>query len=801
VPAEFLRTPLTQKMYSTGVEMKIKMLAGIGSALLAACSGTVMAQGSNVSELLKLQGPVVTAGMKTTVTDRSVQAVGYRYADADAKPDAWKAKWIAAPESKENPVMVQFRKTITLNNPKAARFWISADVFYRLYVNGKLVSRGPADMGRDYDREDRAPRWMYDGRDASTWLHSGANTIAVEVANRRFVGSRVSRRSGSLLLEASIKTQAGVVKLTTDSTWKCQPDLSWSREGEWDATREAAGWQMAGFDDASWGTAKEIDSVWTPLAASQLPPLMEGSFPFQTSVPSPSAPLTITRDQSVTYTHRTELAAYPGLVIDGVRGTTVRIVPGEQAGNRSRVITLHLRDGLQQFEYPHLDSYSVLNLEFEHVTRPIKLLNVHSIASSMPVEYRGSFACSNEEWNHLWNTSRWLTQICMQTHHLDSPNHQEPICDPGDYLIESHANYYAFGSPWLARQDLIKFGLLLKDLNYQNFHTSYSLLWLQMLMKYYDYTGDASVVKQLAPEVFGLLDTFKGWIGANGLISEAPNYMFMDWVRIEGFECHHPPAVIGQGYMTATYYNAIKDAARTAGIVGNQARVAEFEALRKQVKSAFNRELWSADRGIYRDGKPFQTHVKPGQWMPADKDVETFSPHVNTLAVLYDLAPAEKQSQIMATIQARENPLNCEPYFMYFVLEALAHCGRFDQDGPSILARWRILPDTDTYHEMWNEGDLSHAWGSAPLVQMSSTVLGVRPSSPGWGGVSVKPVLGSLSWARGIVPTPRGDIRVSFKQNGGKLSYEITLPAGLSGTLMLPGKGRAISLHPGHQAG
>ena len=71
----------------------------------------------------------------------------------------------------------------------------------------------------------------------------------------------------------------------------------------------------------------------------------------------------------------------------------------------------------------------------------------------------GSFSCSDPKLNELWNSSRWLTQICMQTHHLDSPNHQEPICDPGDYLIESHANYYAFGSPWLARQDLRKFGI------------------------------------------------------------------------------------------------------------------------------------------------------------------------------------------------------------------------------------------------------------------------------------------------------------------------------------------------------
>jgi hypothetical protein len=117
------------------------------------------------------------------------------------------------------------------------------------------------------------------------------------------------------------------------------------------------------------------------------------------------------------------------------------------------------------------------------------------------------------------------------------------------------------------------------------------------------------------------------------------------------------------------------------------------------------------------------------------------------------------------------------------------------------MARWNILPDTQTYHEMWVEGDLSHAWGSAPMIQMSATVLGVRPAAPGWATVKIAPHLGTLTWAKGTVPTPHGDIRVSFKQNGGKLSYEIALPAGTKGELSLPGQGKAIALHAGHQAG
>jgi len=51
-------------------------------------------------------------------------------------------------------------------------------------------------------------------------------------------------------------------------------------------------------------------------------------------------------------------------------------------------------------------------------------------------------------------------------------------------------NHYAFAQPWLARQDLRKFAWLLADEHDRNFHTSYAIAWLQMLMDYYDYTGD-----------------------------------------------------------------------------------------------------------------------------------------------------------------------------------------------------------------------------------------------------------------------------------------------------------------------
>jgi len=727
------------------------------------------------------RGPVQTPGMQVVVGAEGVQTRGYTFTNRCQKPTPWQAQWIwparALPSKTE---MVRFRKELVLPAaPVQVSAWISADVIYRLYINGRLVSRGPADIGRDYDRGNEGPQWLYDYRDLTPFLRAGTNVLAAEVFTTGFASSRVTRNKNGFLFEAEITTPGpAVITVKTDPTWRALP-------GDWRVpfVQGPADWRQAGFDASDWPVAAAVETVWTPLAASELPPLMEARYPWARAVQVSDAVgqdgqrFVVSGNGSFTLQFDRVLPAYPTLKVNGGAGARLTLVPGEVLGRKSRRVSIDLGQGVQEFEYPFLDSFSVLRIEATNVTAPFEILDAGAVFSSFPVAYKGSFRCSDPFLTQLWADYRWLTQICMQTHHLDSPNHQEPICDPGDYLIESLQNYYAFGEPWLARQDLRKFGGLLRQLKYRNFHTSYSLLWLQMLLAYYDHTGDAALVAELAPTVHQLVDTFTGWRGRNGLVSEAPNYMFMDWVEIAGFGCHHPPAVIGQGYMTAFYYRALQDAKRVAQLGGDKVRVKAYDGLMSEVVKAFSRELWDCKEGFYRDGKPFQTSVKPDRWLPADKDISTFSSQVNTLAVLYDLAPAGQQAGIMDGLMARAD-LNAQPYFMFFVLDALRHAGRLEQYGVAQMKRWQRVDATQSYHEMWDGGDLSHAWGGAPLIQMSAGILGVRPIKPGFASFEVHPQPCGLAWAEGVVPTPHGDIAVSWTRTNHILILDVSVPPG-----------------------
>jgi hypothetical protein len=711
--------------------------------------------GGGAAPAVEPGGPIENPGMKVLVGAEGVQTVGYHFVNRCWKPTPWQAQWIWVVG--EHIDRGWFRKEVALpKTPGQAAAWITADTKYRLWVNGRLVSRGPADIGRDFAGGSTG-RWFYDCRDLTPFFHEGRNQIAAEVIR----GGGVSRGRQGWLFEARIDD----LTVKSDTTWRAA------------AAGDVYGWQAAEFNDSAWRAARQVDDIWSPLVASEIPPLMEARYPVARIEGLDNKHLV--GDACFRVVFDRVLSGFPVVKVQGGKGARVTIKAHRQA-------TFTLGGGPQTLEFPLMDEIApAYTVEVKNAREPLEIVDCGAIFTSQPVEYRGSFRCSDETLNRIWKASRWAVQICLQTHHLDSPNHQEPISDPGDYLIESMVNHYAFAQPWLARQDIRKFAWLLKDEKYVNFHISYSIGWLQMLMDYYDYTGDRSLVEEMAPYVHELLDTYAGWRGKNGIISEAPNYMFMDWVTIGGFGCHHPPAVIGQGYLTAFYYHGMEMASHVAAMLGDTTRVEKYSRLRREIATAFNRELWIPEKGLYRDGKPFQTSAPPGRWLPADKAIETFSPHVNLLAVLYDLAPRENHAGIVRKVLA-ERPLNTQHWFMHWVFQAIDHAGLFEEYGAPQMRRWQIVPETQSFREMWRGGDLSHGWCSTPLVQMSGRILGVTAAAPGFKTIAVRPQTCDLAWARGSVPTPQGDVKISWALGEGKLFLDVTIPDAAGADVTIP---------------
>jgi alpha-L-rhamnosidase len=85
-----------------------------------------------------------------------------------------------------------------------------------------------------------------------------------------------------------------------------------------------------------------------------------------------------------------------------------------------------------------------------------------------------------------------------------------------------------------------------------------------------------------------------------------------------------------------------------------------------------------------------------------------------------------------------------------------------------------------------NQRSDCHAWSALPLYEFPAKILGVRPASAGYGKIIIDPFIGSLSWAKGIVSTAKGPVKVDWTVSNGIFSIKIEAPKDVEKIVVLP---------------
>ncbi len=404
---------------------------------------------------------------------------------------------------------------------------------------------------------------------------------------------------------------------------------------------------------------------------------------------------------------------------------------------------------------------------------------------SQPLSYRGGFECGDPFLNQLWQTSRWTAQLCLQEIHLDSPHHQESLGDHGDYLVEMLMGYHAFGDYALAHEDLRRMALDLEQQQGAQFHTTYALLMPELAANLLLFTGDGETAWATLPAIRLTLQRALAWRGADGLLSQAPNYMFVDWVEYAGANYHHPPAAQGMGALTAF---AVRGLRRAAWLVrqlgGDPAEAADWDAQAEQMASAFRIQLFDPARGLFRDGVRGINRQPGCHGLPPDPAGDVITRHTNILAVWAGIVTGTEAAAVLERALADPTLPEPQPYFQHYLFDALAAAGMYQSRARGQLDLWRrmLSESGHSLREMWGRGDHSHAWGGTPLVQLSQRVLGAEPTAPGWQAIRLCPQTLDLDWARGVVPTPKGDIRIEWERRDSLVTLRLAAPDGIAVT-------------------
>jgi hypothetical protein len=456
-----------------------------------------------------------------------------------------------------------------------------------------------------------------------------------------------------------------------------------------------------------------------------------------------------------------------GTVLAPARGTGGLVNP-DRAGVHyaDRYIC---RPGKQQFQTFDKRAFRYLQVDVRNLHQPIPLGPISLVLSTYPVEARGSFTCSDDLLNRIWEIGAWTVQLNMEDAYTDCPWRERGQWW-GDARVQALVNYYAFGDLKLIRRGLRQIaqsqtaegwtmGVYPTDWSGAILPT-FTLLWVISLLDYYMHSGDRELVRELFPAVERAIAAFARHHSEHGLLRNVPHWPFVDWAAVE---------TSGESAsLNALYHGALRAAADLADILGDRHQSTGYRGLADDIRSGMERHLWDPEKSCYRES------WKEGGWS------RNISEQANSWAIVFDVAGNHRASIIESLFDHHRATISTgTPYFSFYVLQAMARAGRHEEVLAYIRSHWKVMLDwgATAWWEVWEpKGSFCHGWSSGPTVVLQTEILGVTPGKPGWEEVFVAPHPGDLAWARGKVPTPHGTISVEWT-TGFALLIETPVPA------------------------
>lgn len=676
-----------------------------------------------------------------------------------------KAKWIWVSDHTEEDFYIVHLKKEILFDKKIKEFKIecTGDTFFDIFLNKRHIGCGPHCAGGDYDGfckfgERAKNREYYKNVIPKTYV----NTFSAEIDSERFdlfasvrfgkiVGTDTSSGKGGFIMQADL--------LFEDGTRSCVvTDKSW--EGRIENRRKSVRYADYTTDANTYKNVIETENVWN-LYPTEIPNLTER---IQTPENNERVIIDPHQTKKIYFDFGKMYSAYPcfDITADGLLEITSEICE-----ERGRPIW---RDIIKTDEDLHYESVIMRGCSGYELTitnagdAPAAIDNIGLRVVHYPIEREGRFICSDPLLNDIYNAGKQALKICRQSIHLDSPTHQENLGCTGDYYVESLMEYYAFGDTQLTRFDLVRTADLLRECEGRMFHTTYSLIFMQMLWDYYTYSGDESIFNTVLDAVEILFSRFARYEREDGILDNMPDYMFVDWLEIDSFSLHHPPKCLGQTVLNAFYYKALNIAKDIYRLSGNHRKELFFGKKVAMLKKSFFSCFFDQTKGYFADGETdkIPNHLV-SEWQPQNSSVKYYSVHSNALAVLYGLCPKEIEKELLEKILTDKSLIYPQPYFMHFVSEAINKVGLFGKYGLDTIRLWEKAIDRDkcALKEGWipinSYGfDLSHAWGGSPTYQLPARLFGVEMIEPGWKKIKINPCLYGLDFAEISIPTPFG---------------------------------------------
>jgi hypothetical protein len=764
-------------------------------------------------------------------------------ASPEAKPRHSPAQWITSSGAPiRDLTMLHFRKEFELEKvPEHFLVDVSADNRFLFEVNQERIGSGPA-------RGDLA-HWRYEVYDLAPHLHAGKNVLAATVWNLGTLApvAQISNRTGFLVRgEGDIEQTAN-----TNDSWWSEEEPGFQSAAV--SMRELRGYYAADpiekidarLFDWTWDAATSTSTRWkkaesigpaaergmgdTPnnwqLVRDPLPAMEWREMPGGRVVRSsgvtttggfPDGPVEIGANQKVNILlDNGELTtAFTELAVSGGKDARIRVTYAEalkddkgEKGNRNEiagkkivgVYDEYVADGGANRTLRSLvwRTWRYLQLDIETHDEALQLRRMRFWFTAFPFQQRARFQSDDPVLSSIWDVGWRTARLDAHETYMDTP-YWEQLQYIGDTRIQALVSYAVSGDDRLARQAVEAFddsripdGITLSRYPTNHFQAIpiFSLLWVGMLHDFAMYRSDPEFVREHLIGTRTVLDWYVRHQNANSLIGRLPWWNFIDWAN--GFQGGDPPLDEhgDSAVITLHFVMALREAAELESLYGDKQRAERYLEAAARAVEEVQKLCWNKNFELFAD-------------TPEQKK---YSQHTNSIAVLLDVIPKERQRGVMKKVLSVSDtgfkvngdvpPMEkASYYYRFYLARTLEHAGMGDR-YLELLKPWKemLALGLTTWAETPEptRSD-SHAWSAHPNYDLLTIVAGIRPAAPGFEKVVIEPHLGRLQNVSASFPWREKEIQVDYKLEGGSWTIRVDLPPGLPGELAWQGKRYAL---------
>lgn len=693
--------------------------------------------------------------------------------DTGLAQDEWTAKYIWDGTSNENN-FAYFRKVFTVQHkPSLAKVYVTAHNDYMLYFNGKLLGRGPA-------RCDPYHYGQYNAYDVTDLVQTGKNVFAALAHWQGTFWDAGVNAQPAFLLEARLTNADGrSTVITSDDSWKVLAHTAFIEADptyfigkyrnraaiQFDARLEPRNWKTAEFDDASWAAATVVDRSSYRLYAQMAPVEREQGELDAVSVAFINGAWRVDLERCID--------GWPQLTMRANRpGDQVRVEYFEMTGERKAAgwDQYTCQGGVETWKPGFGRHVSFQEMKISGYAGKLRAADVRGIWAYCDADVAGSFNSSSPLLNSIYRMCERSARQNVQQGiiSVDANREQSPwLADSwniGNVLLYNHRattiidkvlrDYAGEQKPDGGFNDCSPAGVFQC--------AEWSMYWPMLLWQQYLFSGDDTLLHQMAPH----LERFLKWIK----LSQDPATRLLNpkTARISDYAGGNMPS---GGYNVATacqYVENLRIASRIFSILGNADRSSQCAGEAGEVKAGINANLFN------------------GEFYLARTDNKEMFPLAQAWPLRFDIAPPEVRPRLLA---AAETPgkLTLGGYGGDAFYSGLLHAGA----GEFVvrdLERYRMMLDGNKANwEQFAGGEVNHAWTSYPGYIFLKYICGIQPTSGGFATFDVRPKTEGLAFAEGTVPTVKGLITTRWEKNRqGGLDLSIHVPANSRAAIYLP---------------